>query len=523
MKTLKALYHSERMVVRFAATLFANLARAVLSFGSGILTARGLGASHYGDLAFLLASFGAVCQLTDLGSANAFFTFISRRTRSLKFFAFYTAWLLFQFFGTVAVIAWILPGFMVERIWVGHDRGIVLVALVATFFSSDAWGMLSQMGEARRKTVVVQTAAVLQSSLHLALIAAAAYLHLLTVKTVLLFIAAEYAFLLAVYGRRLFVMNLQAENGPQETIKSIIREFISYCKPMVPYVFVGFAYTFADRWLLQEFGGSTQQGFYAMAQTFANVAAIVTNSILQVFWKEFAEAHEQKNQERMRFLHDSTSRYLYFVCAWIGCLLIPYAHQILILTVGQSFEAASLCLAIMFFYPIHQSLGQIYSTALYASRETKAYAKLGITVMLTSIVVTYFALAPRSGVIPGLQMGALGLALKMVVMQVISVNWQGWLIARINRWTFNGLFQIVVVAVLLVIGWTGKIFATLLSGFLTILRGGLAPMILGGVFYTGASFLILVRFPSLLGLRRSDAERLVNSISKLARGIPPVA
>jgi len=50
-------FSTERVSIRFAASLVANLTRAGFSFAAGLLVARTLGAANYGDLNFLLGSF----------------------------------------------------------------------------------------------------------------------------------------------------------------------------------------------------------------------------------------------------------------------------------------------------------------------------------------------------------------------------------------------------------------------------------------------------------------------------------
>ena len=59
-----------------AGTLVANATRSLLSFAAGLVVARALGASRYGDLTFLLASFVAIGSLADMGSSSAFYTFL---------------------------------------------------------------------------------------------------------------------------------------------------------------------------------------------------------------------------------------------------------------------------------------------------------------------------------------------------------------------------------------------------------------------------------------------------------------
>lgn len=180
------------------------------------------------------------------------------------------------------------------------------------------------------------------------------------------------------------------------------------CTPLIIYSIVSFAYSFPDVWLLQKCGGAIQQGFYSIGLRFSGICLIVTTSIMKVFWKEIAEAHELENKERVYYLYTKISRGFYFVAAVGACFLIPFSKEILFLLLVPKYEGGWLCLAIMFVYPIHQSLGQINGTYFYATTQTKLYSKLGIIFMMGSISVTCFVLASPSAMIPGLDLASIG-------------------------------------------------------------------------------------------------------------------
>ena len=81
---------------RFGFSLFANLSKAFITFGTGMLVARGLGPEQYGTMMFLLGTFVAIRQLFDVGSSTAFFTLLSQRHRGREFVGWYFSWLSFQ-------------------------------------------------------------------------------------------------------------------------------------------------------------------------------------------------------------------------------------------------------------------------------------------------------------------------------------------------------------------------------------------------------------------------------------------
>jgi O-antigen/teichoic acid export membrane protein len=510
---------SEGMAIRFGATLLANLLRGGFSFISGVLIARGLGASNYGDLNFLLGSFAAFSQLLDMGTSSAFYTFISQRRRTWKFFSLYFSWLISQFLTTVIVVGFLLPADMLERIWVGHDRQIVLLAFAASFLMTQLWGMVIQLGEASRKTVVVQAATVAQSMIHLGLVVVAVEWEWLTVRTVLWLLTGEYAILALLFGRRLMRGNVVEYSNECDRGAGTVKQFAVYCKPLVVYVWVGFLYAFADRWLLQQFGGAEQQGFFAIGQQFANISLLATASILKVFWKEIAEAHEHKDHQRMQRLYDSVKRGLFCVAAWISCLLIPYSREILSWTVGSGYAGAWLCLALMFLFPIYQSMGQIQGIFFYASGATRSHTQINLLITLISLPVTYLILAPESGIVAGFGLGALGLALKIVVLQVVVVNLQAYVIARTNGWPFDYWYQGLLLLPLLALAIASKWMVEHVLD--SVHPGGeaLPVMLLGGAVYAGLSLVLLYHARNSAGLPYEEIRWAMDGVMRRMRTV----
>ena len=87
-------------------------------------------------------------------------------------------------------------------------------------------------------------------------------------------------------------------------------------------------------------------------------------------------------------------------------------------------------MAIMLLYPIHQSLGQINGTMYLAMELTRPYVVINSIHLITSIIVIYFLLAPNNMIVPGYGLGAIGLAFKDVIFQIIFVNISIWWLSK---------------------------------------------------------------------------------------------
>jgi O-antigen/teichoic acid export membrane protein len=496
---------------RFGFSLFANLSKAVITFGTGMLVARGLGPEQYGTMMFLLGTFTALRQLLDVGSSSAFFTFLSQRQRSHRFVAWYFTWLGVQFFLTLLAVGLLFPASWIELIWKGQHRYLVILAFLAAYMQSVLWSVILQMGESQRLTRWVQGVAVTVALVHFLLMALAWWGGWLAVRTVLGLMIIEWAIAVAVIVKLLrFPLLLEEPDSP----KSIFKEFWHYCRPLILYSWLGFVYEFADRWLLQTYAGSVQQAYYAVAFQFGAIAAIATSSILNIFWKEIAEAHHQNNRERVAMLYRQVSRGLFFVSAAGAGFLAPWAEDILRITLGAAYVGGATTLMIMFFYPLHQSMGQIGGAMAYATGRVGSYVKIGMVFMVTSIVVTYFALASADAPLPGWGLGSLGLSGKMVVMQILSVNILAWYLARSLEIKFDWFFQPAVALACLGAG-------SLAYGLSHTLFDMNSPIwlafLVAGLIY-GVMLLTLIAIaPSLAGLRQTDIAVVLSIGQRLVR------
>lgn len=502
---------------RFLVSVGANALRAVVSLCTGLLVARGLGPSGYGDLTYLLASFVAVRALLDLGSSNAFYTFISRSPRNRTFYSMYFGWLLLQFTLSMLLVAVIFPQDVLQSIWLGHPRDLILYALVASFMQQQVWTTITQVGESSRLTVKVQLLGLVVVAVHLGIVIALELTNLLSVKSVLAAIAAEYVTALVVATRLLRTPS--PASAPETSVREILGQYWRFCRPLIVIALTAFLYDFADKWLLQRFAGSSQQGFYQIAAQLAAVSLLATTSILNIFWKELAEASAREDKARLARLYNKVNRGLLVLGALISCFLIPWAKQLVMLLLGEAYQNSWPVLALMLLYPIHQSTGQVNATTFMACERTKEYMVIALIGQLAALPVSYFLLAaPTSTPFPGLGLGAYGLALKMVGVNIILVNLQAWVIARFNHWKFEWFYQLAAIVPLLLLGYLAKLTTDLLISTdpgtdprLHLVAG----LVIAGVLFAPCAAGLLWLQPRLAGFERDEIHALVAKLYPL--------
>ena len=501
---------------RFLISVVANALRAGISFSAGILVARGLSPSGYGDLYFLLGSFLAIRALLDMGSSSAFYTFLSRHARGRQFYLFYFVWLALQFAITLGLITLIIPPIVFKRIWLGHSRQIVVLAFVAAFMQQQVWQMVGQIGESARKTIKVQLLNIIVAIANLMIVWLLLLYGGMSVERMLLVIICLYAVATILSYR--FLEERSARRVEKEiSYKQMLDEYWVYCRPMIGLAVVSFFYAFADKWMLQKFGGAAQQGYFQIASQFAQVSLLATVSILNILWKEIAEATARADHRRVARLYQKINRGLVMLSTAIAGLLLPWSEQIVTISLGPAYIGAWPVLAIMFLYPIHQSMGQVGGTMFMAIGHTKKYVALSITMMFLSLPLSYFSMAPTSGMlIPGLGLGAFGLACYMVLFNMFGVNLQAWVIARSGGWKFDWLYQAVGIPLMLGLGYSAKKLVELLWNLDGVgLTGLIFPIVFACFAYAILVLSMVWLLPWLIGMEREEIHGLLR---KLRRG-----
>jgi O-antigen/teichoic acid export membrane protein len=492
--------------VRFLTTVATNVLRMAISFATGLIIARFLGPAEYGNFYFLLGSFTALTTLVNMSSSSAFYTFISQGRRGSIFFLYYSMWILIQFLFLLSLVLF-LPITLKEKIWHGHSNGVIILALFTSFTMNQIWGYVGRIGESIRDTVGVQIRNIMVAVVYLVFLLSLFIFNLLSVKSLFILNSILYLLFAGLYAGRLYQKGIFSFEK-SETFREIIDEFKTFCLPLILYTFVGFICTFADYWLLQNFAGSVEQGYYAISSRIAIISLIATTSILQVFWKEIAEAHASGNMQRVRDLYQRVIRGLYFVGGVCSCFLIPFSREILAAMLGFEYEDAWLPLSLMLLYPIHQSMGQILGTMFLATGQTRKQAYIGIFMMCLSTLAAYIVTAPKGITIPGLELGAVGMSLKKVFCQIIGVNIYAFTMSRFINISFDWSHQIIVLLILLPLGFLSKICSQFALSIVFLPQCFILNVVISSLLYLGILAVLVYFRPSIAGINRD----IINSV-----------
>ena len=300
----------------------------------------------------------------------------------------------------------------------------------------------------------------------------------------------------------------------KEQILAYAKEFYQYSHPLFVHALVGLFVGILDRWLLQVFSGSVQQGFFGLSYQIGAVCFLFSGAMTPLITREFSIAYAKQDLTQMAYLFRRYIPLLYGVAAFFSCFIAMQAENVAYIFGGTKFHDAALAITIMAFYPIFQTYGQLSGSVFYATGQTGLYRNIGIIIGIFELPATYFLIAPRD--MMGLNAGSAGLAIKMVLFTFVAVNVQLYFNSRFLKLSFWKYFahQIICVGFLLLMAF----LSLKVVDFLQISSNIVINFLMNGIIYSIAVAGFIYFVPSLFGLTRKDISSFLQRLSKGIKG-----
>ena len=192
---------------------------------------------------------------------------------------------------------------------------------------------------------------------------------------------------------------------------------MKFSSPLFVFNIIAIVIGLFDIWLLQKMSGSIETGFYGLAYSIAAMCFLFTGAMTPIITREFSKYYEKKDIQEIKKLFKRYIPMLYSVAAYFGVFISFESENLIGIFADEKFKDAYLALVIMAFYPIHQTYGQLSGSLFFAMEETKLYKNIGILSSLVGLLLSFIFLYV-------LELGAVGFAWKMVLIQAVSVNIQ---------------------------------------------------------------------------------------------------
>jgi O-antigen/teichoic acid export membrane protein len=323
-----------------------------------------------------------------------------------------------------------------------------------------------------------------------------------------LYLAFHFVATIALMAALMFVLRRtnalagQSLRPGRLALRQNLREVFHYSHPLFIYTLTGMTTVYADRWVLQKVGGSIEQGLFSLSFNIGLAFHVFINALQPLVMREFAVAFAEGDMNRARDIFKTLIPASYILSAFFLCYAAVYAGGFVRIIGGASFQGAAAAFAIMAFLPVIHNYSILSGSVLYAANETRLLRNIGLVLMPLSIGATFLLIGPKE--YGGMNLGSVGLAVKLVAMEFIGNNIVLYFNAKILNLRFYRylLHQVSVVAVLTATAAMSKAAATFVLGGSA--DGWLSNMAAGGIIYVAVCLCIFHFVPSIVGI---DKER----------------
>jgi O-antigen/teichoic acid export membrane protein len=496
---------------RYLAKLATNIVGLIIGVGITSIIVRALGPADYGKFEFVTSFFQQLIPIFTLATSLGFYTKLSMRPNESTIITFYGFFLICAMITMLMVVGIIIYFDFSAYVWPHVNvQYIIMGALYIVFTVFITY--IGQIADAHGITIPIEISKVIQKVIAISVLLIFYLYSNLTLTRYFLITYFNFLLLIAMSISVFFILRDKIFYPARLTIPRVtayLQEFYKYCHPLlmsaVVTVFVGLF----DRWILQKYGGNIQQGFFGLAFRIGAICFIFTSAMTTLIMRELSISFQNKDIGAARRLYRRYIPMLFSIAAILSCFVVINGESIVFLFGGSEYVGATIPIIIMAFYPIHQTYGQLSGSVLYASGKTKYIRNIAVIFGIIGIGVTFILIAPEQA--HGFNLGATGLAIKYVLVQFIAINVQLLLISKILKINFFKYLghQIISISTFLLASSISKLAIV----FLPISEAPLIQLLLSGMLYLLIIGLILLMFPVIGGLTKTDVKKVLNMLS----------
>jgi len=404
-----------RYFIKLIATVINALFNAFILF----LVPKSIGPESFGIYNYILNIFNQIIGVLDGGTSTAFYTKLSQRNEEKKLISFYIIFSLLIFLILFIFIIFLLLTNNVDYIFMSENITYIIKIFFISFLLWFARVHIKTM-DAYAFTIYSETIKILYVFISLVLLISIDYLYQITLNVFLNFLIFNtllYNIILVIATKLKIKWEFHLKYSD---IKIYIKEFFIYTHPLLMTMIIGSSVTILDFWMLQKYAGSQEQGYYALSFQIASMSFVLISAMTPIITREFAKSYQANKLRRMSLLFKKYIPFFYMLSSFFSIFVLYYASFFVDFFGGDEYSSAILILSIISLYPMHQTYGQLSGAIFFSINKTKEYRNISIFFILlgvfVSILLIYF-----------LDLGAIGLALKIIIIQILAVNYQLYL------------------------------------------------------------------------------------------------
>lgn len=493
---------AESVRSRYAVTLGAQIFRLLVSLVTAAIVPRTLGPATYGSYSFLLSTSAAVRGVLDNGAQQAFFTFSSQERASGSLTKLYALVLGGQF---TLVLALIALAYLTGKIdWLWHGQRIDQIVLVTTL----DWALfvalsLQQLGDTKARTAYPQLTGAAVAALTLLALLVLRFANELNFYSFVWVNLGGALLTCAILIYRFMIRNRGQFWSGRLQVRQYAARWWRFASPLILPQYYLPVVSYLGLYLIQKWYGSAEQGYYALALQWSAFAMVFTTSGVWIFWREIAH-HAGQDLQHTAAVYRRFSTLFFFMALVLAWGLSAGSAPLVQIVAGERFRPAAPVLAVMAFYPISQTINQLTAATMKATERTATYARWSILLSLPDLLLTYLLLAPSSARLPGLQLGAVGMAIKTALYGLLTAEVYDWLNCRYLKMSYAKILARKALAAA-VVGAVALLALDVGTAWLQRMgAGAIGALLAGSTAYLAVIALLVLVWPAAAGVTREQ-------------------
>lgn len=493
---------------------FFKIGSNVVAILSGIcisaIVPRALGVSRFGDFSFANNVITQILTFLDMRTSTCFYVKLSQRREDRKLITFYSIYTIAAFlilFGLVAVLT--IPSYK-QLLFETIDSRIIWFAL---FLVCVKWlvDVLIRVADAHGVTQTVESIKMLMYLVSAGVLVALFYFNVIDINVFYLHQIATFGLLMflifSFLNREKVGLSLKLSMNYSD-FKSYGKEFFTYSFPLAFYLTTTLITEIFDRYILQYYGGSYQQGLYGFSFAMASMMILFVTAMVPLFTRELSIAFVENNIELASNLYRKYVPILYVVVAYFCCFLFVNANDVLLLFGGKEYKEAVDPLRILLLYPLASTYSNLNGSVVYARSGNTLFRNLAMILHPLGMVISYLLISNYF-----LHLGAIGLSIKVFLVELISVIVITIYISRYLKMTLYKYFLHMIFSPVILLG-IAFLVKNALVYFWSVEDGNILGFLSSGVLYTLLSALMIWFFPIFIGTSKATVLEVVNRITK---------
>tara|TARA_B100000795_G_scaffold264871_1_gene245934 strand:- start:1266 stop:2714 length:1449 start_codon:yes stop_codon:yes gene_type:complete len=385
----------------------------LMSIVLGILVPRAIGPASYGVFSYIVATYAFLFHFFILTTRVAYIYFLSNGKHKIE--DINTFYLLFlTIISVLVIIVWFISvnsEFGIKYLWNGlENEQLIFLGLILVIFSTFQ-SILIQYSDSTSQTVRSEKIRLISR-----------FLMLLSVVTFIFFGALNVSlfFILSIANVTLFLLlyikyvNFKFSNLNIKKIKYIYVDFYIYLKPLVIFSLIATIYDYLGKYVLQTSSGSVEQGYFNFALQMALIPVIFISSLMAIYISETTKKFKDNDIESVRDIFLNNIFKTYALHAFISLFMVINAKEIILLTVGESFNGAIGALQVLSIFSLLHTFGMLSGNLFFSSGRNKQYGVINSIPMILGIFCMMYFLFYGS-------LNSTGLALLMAIFYMIRV------------------------------------------------------------------------------------------------------